>query len=212
MTMPAHVEVSVPPVVRQNPADVWECAFPGRGKAVMDVLGPCHASSVSIGDPVPGPSVRSEGVLETARDVYHWLVQQNGLFGRIIEQRYLSAFRKARIGEFQWLDTVLAKRYPLQERIPDACLRAMAMGNADGFEHLGAVLPVDFRIRLWESYMSIMQRGLAYAISGGKFPGEAAYFTRLIRVWHGGCPPVGYGTTDRGVEAVVFIARDQPFP
>jgi hypothetical protein len=213
MTMQTHVAVSAESVHEESAQNLWERAFPGRGRAIMDVLGPCYDSPVTIGPPIPGPSMRGEGVLEVARDVYHWLVEQNGLFGRIIEQRYLSRFRDADPSEFQWLDTLLAKRYGMHDRypIPRACLQAMHPDNLDAFEHLRDRLPPAFRVRLWESYTSAVKTGLAYAVRGS-FPEEAAYFRRLIRVWHNGCPPVGYGTTNRGGQAVVFIAEDRPFP
>lgn len=209
--MQTQIAVSSESLQKEQVEDLWERAFPGRGEAVMDILGPCHESSVMIGSPIPGSAVFDEDIMDIARDVYHWLVEKNGLFVRTVEKRYLSGFRTTRVKAFQWLDEILKKRYPLREQIPSACLWAMAAGNASGFEHLGDVLPLKFRIRLWESYMSVLKMGLAYATSD-TFSDEKGYFKRLIRVWHNGCPPVGYGVTNRGVGAVVFIAENRPFP
>jgi hypothetical protein len=205
MTMQMHSDVSVPPAVRESAEDLWERTYPGRGKAILDVLGPCYASSVFIGPSISGPSVMGEGIMDTAKAVYHWLVRNNG-FTCVIEQRYASRFPAEYLGQFEWLDDLLKRRYPLRlQAIPSACFERMAPGNADGFEHLEDALPAAFRLRLWESYMSTVRMAAAYALQPG-FPDEAAYFKRVIALWHVGCLPVGIGRTSRGVPAVVFIA------
>jgi len=205
--MQTMVETSVPASAPSSAKKLWEEAYPGRASAVFDALGPCYESAVSIGS----PSVHGENAMDTATAVYHWLVQVNGSFGRVVSQRYLSRFRNADPSDFQWLDMLLRQRYPSfrgQFLIPDACVDAMIEGNANGFEHLKEVLPTAFRIRLWESYMHTVTCGFAYAVRGEMFPEEAAYFKRLIRVWHSGRLPVGLGKTFRGADAVIFAVRE----
>jgi hypothetical protein len=184
---------------------IWSGIDPKRVRVITDILRPCFALSVRLAPPLPpGSSDRGPGVIETAKSIYHWLACEDGSFGRVILQRSVSTLRDARIKDFVWLDDILKKRYPLiGQTLPQACLEAME----PGFEHLARVLPKLFRIRLWDSYVRSVQSAAAYA-KWTEFPDETDYFRHLIEVWHSGCPPVGYGKTFSGADAVVFLADD----
>jgi hypothetical protein len=144
--------------------------------------------------------------MSVAKSVYHWFVDADGRFNRLIEQRRVSVFRSGDETKFQWLDTFLKRRYPPHpsRSIPSECYSAMAWGTVSGCRCLERSLPDSFRVRLWESYMTSLQTTVAYAERDG-FPEELAYFTGLMKVWHSGCLPVGLGLTRRNVEAVVFV-------